>query len=80
MEHEDRESILLTDDKNRPQSSLAIVDHSYIQSSICDAKSNHSNESTNNEKLIDSLINDEDPLQHDEEIKFQEESAIQQIG
>lgn len=76
IENDDNESILLTDDKNRPQSSLAIVDNSYIQSSICDAKSN-SNESTNNEKLIDSLINDEDILQHNEEIKYQEdESAI----
>lgn len=76
IENDGNESILLTDDKNRPQSSLAIVDNSYIQSSICDAKSN-SNESTNNEKLIDSLINDEDILQHNEEIKYQEdESAI----
>lgn len=76
IEIQNDESILLTDDKNRPQSSLAIVDNSYIQSSICDAKSNNSNESTNNEKLIDSLINDEDISQQNEEIKVQE-SAIQ---
>ena len=78
VENEGNESILLTDDKVRPQSSLAIVDNSYIQSSICDAKSNTS-KSDDNEKLIDSLINDEDIVEN-EEVKFQEENAIQSIG